>query len=590
MALRSLTPGLLALLNSPRFGTSGGSGLPGTAAARSGGAGGRGQGFTPAPAHLKSTPAYSSPGAPALTLAPYAQSGTGGNGGAGTTGRAGTSEANAIGGYNYGNAGTGGRGGNGGGSNRVTITLSDVQLGDTDALTSDIAPLGASAAGGNGGIGGNGGTGGYAGFDSAIAVPDGSGGSTITPTGHGGTAGNGGQGGRGGNGANSIAQVDHVQGTLAGGSSWSFQATASGGTGGTGGRAGAGGSGSPGGSGGTGGDGGNGGLASAGLSDFGLTVTSAGSMGMSVSAFGGSAGHGGDGGSAGASVQAISGQGTTTTYTNGGRGGAGGTGGDATATYAGNVVTASASLDLTISLIARAGSQNGGGAGGSGGSSSYFGGNTSIAGTPGSPGLPGTTGTPMVVLSNNSIDLAGGGTLHLSLTAANGTGLSGPLSAASGTLTFSSNHFDGSDWKLDLTAVARGAATIDINAHTLQLADSPTNFLSGVSAIDGTIYSDRIADGAGNQSYGVYNSFDAAPDTITFAAGHGHDAIKGAGFSGVLVNLQGFAGLASYTDVQAASSTGFDSLGSYTEVATPDGGSIRFESTFGLQPTWFTFT
>ncbi len=86
------------------------------------------------------------------------------------------------------------------------------------------------------------------------------------------------------------------------------------------------------------------------------------------------------------------------------------------------------------------------------------------------------------------------------------------------------------------------------------------------------------------------DGYDGYPDTITFAAGHGHDAVRGAAITGVLVNLHGFDGLTSFADVQAASSTGVDTLGAYTEVATPDGGSIRFEQTFNLQPTWFTFS
>ncbi len=512
MALTPLTTARLADLNTPRFGNAGGAGLPGTAAARDGGAGGWGQGIFRPPAHLRTTPAYSLPGAPALTAAPYAQGGSGGAGGHGAAGPNGTVFANRIGGFSYGNAGPGGKGGGGGGANRVTVTLSDIQLGDTGALTGGITQLGASAYGGNAGAGGEGGTGGSAGADTATSASDGSGGVTITPTGHGGIAGKGGQGGRGGNGAAGTALVDHVLGTLSGGDSWNFQAVASGGTGGAGGRGGNGGSGGQGGSGGTGGQGGTGGGATAELSSFGLTVTSAGRMGISVSAFGGGGGHGGDGGGAGAAVRAIGGLGTTTTYTNGGAGGVGGSGGNATATYANNTIIASASLDVTVNVMARGGIPDAGGAGGTGGSSSYFGGNTSIAGSPGPHGTAGTGGAPALVVTGNSIDLAGGGTLHLDLTAALGTGLSAALSAASGNLTFSGNSFSGTGWKLDLTGIARGGATIDINAHTLQIADSPTNFLSGASAIDGTIYSDHITDGAGDQSYGVL-SFDAAPDT-----------------------------------------------------------------------------
>lgn len=589
MAFAPLTPGRLANLNTPRFGTPGLPGHGGTPVQPNGAAGGWGQGVVASPAHLITTPPYSVPGGSALTLVPFALGGMGGNGGFGLVGVPGAATPNGIGGFDYADAGQGGNGGKGGGSHTVSINLSDVHLGAASGLMSGVAQLGASGFGGNGGAGGFGGSGGNAGFDSAVTTTDIFGNVTETPTGTGGAAGNGGGGGQGGKGADATVQVDQVLGTLAGGGNWNFQAMAAGGTGGSGGMAGAGGSGGRGGAGGTGGRGGDGGNADASLTAFNLAVTSPGGLSMSVSAIGGIGGHGGDGGGAGMMVHTVSGLGTTSQYTIGGQGGTGGNGGDATANFISNTIAATAPLDLTISLMARGGYSNTGGMGGSGGSASTFGGDVTLSGVPGAPGFAGATGAPVLDMTSNIIDLAGGGTMHLALSAAAGTGPGASLSGAGGNLIFSRNSFTGNDWKLDLNRIAGGAATIDINAHTLQIAGSPANFLSGVTSIDGTYYADTFNDGAGNQTYGVFNGAGLESDTINFATGHGHDAITGAAFSGVHVNLHGFAGLASYEDVVAASSTGVDAVGGYTEIATPDGGSIRFEGMIGLQPSWFSY-
>ena len=111
----------------------------------------------------------------------------------------------------------------------------------------------------------------------------------------------------------------------------------------------------------------------------------------------------------------------------------------------------------------------------------------------------------------------------------------------------------------------------------------------GIAAA-GTPQSDTFIDGAGNQTYGVANAAGAAPDGITFAAGHGHDIIYGADTSGVAIDLHGFAGLASYADVFNNETVGSDSYGAYTQIATPDGGSIRLEGVGALQSGWFSFT
>ena len=466
----------------------------------------------------------------------------------------------------YGSGGDAGNAGNGGAGGDATASV----LAVPDATNS----LGIVALGGNGGsdnqdaAGVAGSTGQYErGYDAGTT-----GSYELTTTYDAGVGGHGGAGTSAGKGGNATAEFNGQTGTIG---SVTLELDAQGGVGGDGGAGSDGGSGSDGtaATGGAGGQGGAGGDAMAAVAGWNVTgLPGAGVQFLihSLATAGGNGGAGGRGGFAEHRIDYSNGPNdshtATDTFGDGGNAGAGGNAGTATAGFTGNTIAGVAAISLDIGVGLGTAGQ-----GGTGGVSlppgEPVGSDITYVGqTPGQDGAAGTPGTGAIDISDNTLSVSGELDLTIgSLAALSGQGL---------TFTFTNNIFDGGgSGTFHIAAEGVGFRSVfNVRDHTLAVAGSPANAMTGFSTFTNDSLGGLFIDGAGSQTYNVTANGGGTPDEVVFQPGHGDDTVNSGGGGTLLIDLAGFgAALNSFAEVQADASD--DGQGDAV-IATPDGGHI----------------
>ena len=494
----------------------------------------------------------------ALNFAPTVVGGTAGRGGSGT----------------YATAQNGGHDGWGG---DATVSISNLGIGSRRLAFAEAIRVIVSATGGFAGGGGV----------TGLEGPAGSAGQYDQPYLYHHFATNGGNGGAGGNGGGALASIGTVTSVIVPNAVGNYAlfaiwATGEDGTsGGDGGRGGDGASATTSGAGGAGGSGGRSIAEVTGVNAYWGTGNIPSAASYNVDATAGNGANGGVGGAASlrrAVLDPDAGQ--HETYGVGGNGGTGGNGGRAAAVLAQNTFRSASVASIALGVSATAGVGGQGGAGGYGGSASGSGGQGSVtAGVSGAAGAAGVNGQALVAMNANHVFLAAGSDLTLRIVASIGAGV-GMLNTPGGpVLQFNGNVLEGGGGSiLALGQVFGASATVDIDAGTLSIANSPSNTIGGFSMFQATAGGgDTIVDGAGSQDYQCERFNQDAAEIIDFRPGHGADSLEAYSVQNTAahpfadIHLNGFGpSMGTFAQVAAAA----QDAGDGTQIATPDGGSI----------------